>query len=76
MDFLIKKENYEFDRITSYKWDNDLLILKIYLTLGQSYEVPFFLIKKDRPIELTKYIKNHVVDIKRGGTTKPGPEMF
>ena len=61
-----QKEDNEFDRITSYKWGNGLLILIIYLTSGQSYDTPFSLIEKDIPIEFAKYTQNDVVDIKRG----------
>jgi len=37
------------------------------LESGKSFEAPFSLIKKDRRIELARYIKNNVVETKRGG---------
>ena len=42
----------DFKQFTDHKWDNSTLILKIQLDLGQYFEAPFTLIKKDRPLEL------------------------
>ena len=38
----------------------------VELTSGKSYEVPFSLLKKDRPIETANHIKHEVVERKRG----------
>ena len=61
------EEDHEFSRIRSHRWDNGILTFKVELTSGQSYEIPFSLLKKDRPIETARYIKNHVVESKRNG---------
>ena len=37
------------------------------LSSGKSFEIPFNLIKKDRPIETAKFILKEVVEAKRGG---------
>ena len=44
-----------------------MLILTIELESGKSFDLPFPFIKKDRPIELAKYIKDNVVESTRGG---------
>lgn len=61
------EEDYEFSRIINHKWDAGLLIFNVELQSGTTYEVPFNIIKKDRPIEVAKYIKNNVVESRRGG---------
>ena len=60
-------EDYEFDRITDYKWNEGTLTFTVLLRSGKDFEIPFSLLKKDRPIETAKYIKAHVVENKRGG---------
>ena len=44
-----------------------MLILDVMLTSGKNYEIPFNVIKKDRPIETAKFIRDNVVESKRGG---------
>ena len=44
-----------------------MLILEIELQSGKTYKVPFNVIKIDCPIEVSKYIKNKVVENRRGG---------
>jgi hypothetical protein len=61
------EEDYEFDSITGHKWENGILVLEILLSSGKKYKAPFSLIKKDRPIELAKYIRKEVIETKRGG---------
>ena len=60
-------EDYEFDRITDYRWNEGTLTFTVLLRSGKDFEIPFSLLKKDRPIETAKYIKAHVVENKRGG---------
>ena len=61
------EEDFEFDQITAHKWEEGLLIVKVELKSGKDYEVPFHLLKKDRPLELAKYIEREVIETKRGG---------
>ena len=60
-------EDFEFHHIEDYKWDNGILVFKVVLESGKSYEIPFNVIKKDRPIETAKFIREKVVEGKRGG---------
>jgi len=62
-----EEEDFEFDQILAHHWDEGNLILTIQLMSGQQYNAPFSLIKKDRPIELAKYIRREVVEKRRGG---------
>ena len=61
------EDDYEFNQIINHKWEQGMLILEIELQSGKTYKVPFNVIKKDRPIEVAKYIKNKVVENRRGG---------
>ena len=61
------KENFEVHSFTDHSWNEDTLLLKIRLILGKEYDVPFYLIKKDRPLELATYIWHNVVEQKRRG---------
>ena len=61
------EEDYEFRQINSHRWDSGILMLIIELESGQTFESPFAIIKKDRPIELATYIKNNVIERKRNG---------
>ena len=60
------EEDYEFNHIQGYKWERGLLIFDVVLTSGKNFEVPFHMLKKDRPIETAKYILKEVVEQKRG----------
>ena len=55
------EEDYEFRRISDHCWESGMLILTIELESGKSFDLPFSIIKKDKPIELGKYIKGNVV---------------
>ena len=62
-----EEEDFEFDQIIGHHWEEGNLILNVQLMSGQTYNAPFSLIKKDRPIELAKYIRREVVERRRGG---------
>ena len=62
-----EEEDYEFRKIQGHYWEDGILMFIVELTSGKTYDVPFSLIKKDRPIETAKHIKYEVVDNKRGG---------
>ena len=64
------EEDMEFHSFVGYEWDNGVLILEIMLQSGKTYKAPFTLIKKDRPIELARYIRKEVVETRRGGWYK------
>lgn len=57
----------EFYSLTDCEWENGTLILEILLESGKSFKAPFSLIKKDRPVELARFIHNNVVETKGGG---------
>ena len=60
-------EDNEFHHIKSHKWINGSLVLTIELYSGKNFDIPFNIIKKDRPLETAKYIKNNIVGSRRGG---------
>ena len=60
-------DGMDFNKFCDHQWDNGTLIFKIQLNSGQQFEALFTLIKKDRPIELAKYIQHEVIEPKRGG---------
>ena len=60
-------EDNEFHHIKGHKWVDGSLILDVELYSGKFFDIPFNIIKKDRPIETAKYIKNNVVESRRGG---------
>ena len=61
------EEDYKFEKISSHRWDNGLLYFTVELTSGKTFEVSFPQLKKDRPLEVAKYIRKEVVEEKRGG---------
>lgn len=61
-----EEEDYEFDKFIGYKWNNGRLVLKVQIDFGKTYESDFGEVKRGRPIELTRYIRNEVVESKRG----------
>ena len=61
------EEDYEFHNIISHKWEDGMLAFTVELTSGKTFEIPFSMIKKDRPMETARYIRNHVVEAKRNG---------
>ena len=61
------EEDYEFHHIESHRWECGILIFNTILRSGKSIELPFNMIKRDRPIETAKYIKIHVVENNRNG---------
>ena len=61
------EEDYEFEKIINHKWEDGVLIFEVELTSGKTYEAPFALIKKDRPLEVAKYIRREVIEKRRGG---------
>ena len=62
-----EEEDYEFKSINAHRWSDGIILFTIELESGQTFEAPFSVIKKDRPIEVAKYIKNQVIEDKRGG---------
>ena len=62
-----EEEDYEFSRIKDHKWTDGSLVLDVELTSGKVIDIPFHLMKKDRPLELARYIRNYVIEEKRGG---------
>ena len=62
-----EEEDYEFRNVVEHRWDAGLLLFTVELESGQTFEIPFAIIEKDRPVELAKYIKTNIVETKRGG---------
>ena len=62
-----ESEDFEFSHIQGYKWDQGLLVFDVMLESRNNFEVPFQLLKKDRPLETAKYILKEVIEPKRGG---------
>ena len=60
-------EDYEFDRITNYTWNDGFLRFNVMLRSGKDFEIPFSMLKKDRSIETANYIKAHVAGNKMVG---------
>ena len=60
-------EDFEFDFIKKYDWIEGVLTFTVVLTSGQEFDIPFNILKRDRPIETAKFIRNNVVENKRGG---------
>ena len=64
-------ESYDFQRIVDHYFDKEVLMLKVnYITNDEqttTLTVPFGVLKKDVPLELSRYIKKHVMDKRRGG---------
>jgi len=63
--------NYKFDRILDYEFKEGVLILKAkYLDddIGEhNLAVPFPILKRDVPVELARFIRDKVIEDKRGG---------
>ena len=64
---IAEEEDFEFHHIHSYKWEGGVLMFTIELSSGKCLEIPFNLIKKDRPMETARYIRNNVVEKTRSG---------
>lgn len=64
-------EDYEFHSIVDHQFDKGVLVLSVEYTaeLIDDFvlKVPFGVLKKDVPVELAKYIRNHVIESKRQG---------
>ena len=64
-------ESYDYRRIFDHYFDKEVLMLKVnYFTndeLTTTLTVPFGVLKKDVPLELSRYIKEHFLDKRRGG---------
>jgi len=56
-----EEEDYEFRNIVEHRWEAGLLLFTVELESGHTYEIPFSVIKKDRPLKLARYVKNNVV---------------
>jgi hypothetical protein len=63
--------NYKFDRILDYEFKDGVLLLKTrYLDddIGEhDLTVPFPILKRDVPLELSHFIRDNVVEDRRGG---------
>ena len=63
--------DYRFDHIVDYRFEQGILLLKVNYVCDDNQvhtlEVPFLILKKDVPLELAKYIRQHVIEMKRGG---------
>ena len=53
--------------IKSHRWEDGILLFTIELESGKTFEESFAMIKKDRPIETALYIREEVVEKRRGG---------
>ena len=51
-------------------------MLTVELESGKTFESPFAMIKKDRPIEVATYIKNHVIEQSINENTIHGPKRY
>jgi ribosomal protein L37E len=64
-------DDHEIDKIVDHVFKDGILILKVRYqgeTKGEHVlEVPFGVLKKDIPLELAKYVQDHVLDEKRNG---------
>ena len=43
------------------------MVFNVVLGSGKDFDTPFSLIKKDKPIETAKFIRNSIVESERGG---------
>ena len=62
-----EEEDYEFHHIQSHMWEDGILMFTVELTSGKRFEIPFNMLKKDRPMETARYVKNHVIEATRNG---------
>ena len=62
-------EDYEFDRIVDHEFKNGILMLKVRYQGEKDnvLDIPFSVLKKDVPLELAKYVRDHVVESRRKG---------
>ena len=64
-------EKYQFNRILDYAFENCVLKFKTrYLNdaFGEhDLDVPFPILKKDVPVKMAKFIRDNIVEDKRGG---------
>eukprot|EP00957_Ditylum_brightwellii_P113799 8676308-Ditylum_brightwellii.AAC.1 len=65
-----EKDDAEFKRILDYRFQKGTLILKVRyysetLAKDSVEEIPCIILKKDEPVALEKYIKEHVVENSR-----------
>lgn len=61
------EEDFEFNSILSHSWVDGILVFNVELTSGKTLDIPFPLLKKDRPIETARYINIHVLEESRHG---------
>ena len=61
------EEDYEFNVILSHKWTDGILVFNVELQSGKTVDIPFHLMKKDRPMETARYINIHVIEESRHG---------
>ncbi len=59
-------EEYDFDLITDHYFTDAELILKVKYE-SATLDVPFHVLRKDVPLELARYIRNSVLEKRRGG---------
>ena len=55
----------QIEKIISYEWIDGVLTFKVQLETGTQFTIPFNIIKKDNPILVAKYIREHVIEISR-----------
>ena len=63
--------NYKFDRILDFEFKEGVLILKVKYfddDIGEhDLSVPFPVLKRDVPVELARFIRDKVIEDRRGG---------
>ena len=63
--------DYRFSKIVDHRFEHGIFLLKANYICDDNQmhtlEVPFTILKKDVPLELAKYIRQSVVEMKRGG---------
>ena len=63
-------EAYDFDKIVGYYFYDGILMFKVKYTgtsSDKTWTIPFNILKRDVPLEVAKYIRDHVAEIKRRG---------
>ena len=70
----VDKNDYEFERIVDHYFRDEILFLKaryVVETLGEdnSMEVRFEDLNRDVPVEIARYIRNHVLEASRRNGT-------
>ena len=61
------EEDFEFNCILDHKWESGILMFTVELTSGKTLDLPFSLLKKDRPIETAQFIRLNVIEESRHG---------